>query len=233
MRTKRVTRLACWAAKAKPTIFPISWVTRSAPSIFNSSSTPATSPACVFLSKPPAGLDESPIPRRSGTTTKWSRARSAAIATHISPVSPVPVQQDDRRPLSAEAHVDCRAVGRDVPGAEVRRKIEGIHLCKLHDWGRRRTACDLTIYSRSSTGPPQVPIRRKSCDHARDPDFGVYAHPHHLILQDAMTVRAEHDRRPAAGPRSCHVGNSAEPDAPAVSALSGTRLRVPHSHPLE
>ena len=35
-----------------------------------------------------SGLDESPMPRRSGTTTVWSRARSAASGAHMSPVSP-------------------------------------------------------------------------------------------------------------------------------------------------
>ena len=44
--------------------------------------------AWVFLSKPPVGLDDRPSPRRSGTITVWSRARSAASGTHMSPVSP-------------------------------------------------------------------------------------------------------------------------------------------------
>ena len=50
MITKDVTRSGCWAANAKPTMFPMSCVTRSTRSIASASSTPATSPAWVFLS---------------------------------------------------------------------------------------------------------------------------------------------------------------------------------------
>ena len=39
-------------------------------------------------SKPPAGFDDSPSPRRSGTTTVWSRAKWSTIGAHMSPVSP-------------------------------------------------------------------------------------------------------------------------------------------------
>src|SRR5258707_4933657 len=48
------------------------------------------SPACVHLSEPAAGCEDRPMPRRSGTTTVWSFANSAAIGDHMSPVSPKP-----------------------------------------------------------------------------------------------------------------------------------------------
>ena len=102
MRAKRRTRLGYCAANAYPTMLPMSWVTRSARSIFNASRTPATSAACVFLSKPPAGLEDRPSPRRSGTTTVRSRARSAAIGAHMSPVSPYPCSRTTAGPLPPE-----------------------------------------------------------------------------------------------------------------------------------
>src|SRR5882672_8855747 len=37
-----------------------------------------------------AGCEDRPMPRRSGTTTVWSFASSAAIGDHMSPVSPKP-----------------------------------------------------------------------------------------------------------------------------------------------
>ena len=76
------------AANWNATMLPMSCATTSACSTSSAVSTPATSPAWVFLSKPPAGLEDRPSPRRSGTITVWSRARSAASGAHMSPVSP-------------------------------------------------------------------------------------------------------------------------------------------------
>jgi hypothetical protein len=67
--TRRVVRSGREAANAKATMLPISWPTTSSWSIFSASSTPATSAACVFLVKPPVGIADNPMPRRSGTTT--------------------------------------------------------------------------------------------------------------------------------------------------------------------
>ena len=105
-------------------MLPMSWVTRSARSIFSASSTPATSPACVFLSKPPAGLDERPMPAQvrhddGVIARKIGRHRRPHVAGLA-----IAVQQDDSRPAAAGAHMDRGAVGRDVLRAEPRRKRE-------------------------------------------------------------------------------------------------------------
>ena len=64
-----VTRPGTWVANANPTMLPMSCVTSAKRSTFSLASTPIMSRACVALSNPPAGCDDSPMPRRSGTIT--------------------------------------------------------------------------------------------------------------------------------------------------------------------
>ena len=78
------------------------------------------SAAWVFLSYPSKGCEERPMPRRSGTTTVWVFANSAARGAHMSPVSPNPSDQDDPRAMSPDAHMKGDAVGLRSPACEMR-----------------------------------------------------------------------------------------------------------------
>ncbi len=88
INTRRVTRPACWAANENATMLPMSCATTAAAGSFSASMTPAMSAAWFFFSKPRSARADRPMPRKSGATTVWSRARSAASGAHMSPVSP-------------------------------------------------------------------------------------------------------------------------------------------------
>src|SRR5262245_37492280 len=92
-------------------MLPMSWATTAVLSYPSPVTTARMSSACVFLSYPPAGFDDRPIPRRSGTTTVWFVHEICGQRSPRVAVFGVSVEKHDHRSGSSPAHEDVGPFG--------------------------------------------------------------------------------------------------------------------------
>ena len=103
------------------------------------------------------------MPRRSGTTTVWSVASSAASGAHMSPVSPNPCSSTTAGPMPADPGMDRRAVDRDVACGEARGK--GLDLGRCGGGGEQ--SGDEYRHAKSRTILISIPYSASPCRSSR------------------------------------------------------------------